>query len=122
MKQWTGKDINQVHRAAYWQKVFSNNPFKTIKTKDVRKAISNFANEYKKVGTERTTNQLRSSNTVIRYKAVLSAIFKYAIQQCELEDNPVEGVFIIKATPNKIVRYLSDEEREALLNACRASS
>lgn len=121
MLQWTGKDKNQIYRAAYWQDIFDSKPIKSIKSKHVRKAISSFASEFKKDGAGNPTTQLRSSNTVIRYKAVLSAIFKYAIQQGDLEDNPVDGVFV-KATPNKITRYLDDEERNALLIACRESS
>ncbi len=77
MLQWTGKDKNQIYRAAYWQDIFDNKPIKSIKPKHVRKAICTFASEFKKDGAGRSTTQLRSSNTVIRYKAVLSAIFKF---------------------------------------------
>ncbi len=73
MLQWTGKDKNQIYRATYWQDVFGKTPIKSIKTKHVRKAVCNFAAEKKKDGAGRPTNKYRSSNTVIRYKAVLSA-------------------------------------------------
>ena len=80
MKQWSGKDTNQVSRAAYWQEVFKTIPIKSIRSKEVRKAICNLSNEYKKDGAGRQTDKLRSSNTVIRYKAV-----RY-LSDSELED------------------------------------
>ena len=52
---------------------------------------------------------------------MLSAIFKYAVERGYLKKNPVRGISI-KATPNKIVRYLSDIERERLIEACLKST
>jgi integrase len=121
MLQWTGKDKNQIYRAAYWLDIFGDTPIKSIKQKHVRKAIKAFASEYKKDGAGRPTKQIRSSNTVIRYKAVLSAIFKYAIQEGYTKLNPVIGVYV-KAEPNKRERFLSDKERNKLLSVAKKSS
>ena len=123
MLQWTGKDKNQIYRAEYWLKVFNDTPIKSITTKHIKKEVDKFAQggKFSTDGSGEKTNKVRSSNTVLRYKSVLSAMFKFAIQQLYIKKNPVDGVFV-KATPNKIVRYLSDDERKALLNACRESS
>lgn len=115
-KQWTGKDRNQVLRANHWSDVFGSIPIKSIKTKHVRKAVNALANENKRNGAGQLTNKSKSPNTVIRYKAVLSAVFKYAIQQSYIKENPVADVYV-KSAPNKIVRYLSDIEREALFRS-----
>ena len=93
MRQWTGKDKNQIYRAAYWLDVFTDKPIKSITPKSVKKAIKDFAasNAFKTDGSGRKSNKPRSSNTVIRYKAVLSAIFKYAVREDYLKENPVVG-------------------------------
>lgn len=61
----------------------------------------------------------RSGSTVNRYLAALSACFSYAVKELHwIEKNPVES--ISKPAENKgRVRFLSDEERKRLLEACR---
>ncbi|MEE9339422.1 MAG: tyrosine-type recombinase/integrase [Methylococcaceae bacterium] len=123
MRQWTGKDPNQVYRALHWQEIFSDTPIKSITSKDVKKAVKVFSQSgtFSTNGSGIKSSKPRSSNTVIRYKAVLSAIFKYAIREDYLKENPVDTIFI-QATPNKIERYLSDDERTKLLYECKQSS
>ena len=123
MQQWTGKDKNQINRAQYWSEIFGDLPIKSITRKRVKKAIDKFANSgaFLTDGSGRQSRKKRCSNTVLRYKCVLSGIFKYAIQQFYIKKNPVEGVYV-KVTSNIIERYLSEQERQALLQACRQSS
>lgn len=123
IQQWKGKDPNQVYRALHWHKVFNNTPIKSITTKDVKKEIKilSQSGSLSTNGNGNKSSKPRSSNTVIRYKAVLSAIFKYAIREEYLKENPVDTVHI-QATPNKIERYLSDDERNKLLYECKQSS
>lgn len=67
--------------------------------------------------TYRGTN--RSGATVVRYLAALSACLSHGVKELQwLEKNPVER---IKKPPESKgrVRFLSDEERAALLVACR---
>lgn len=123
MRQWKGKDRNQVYRALYWQDTFKDTPIKSITHKQVKKSIKDFgaAKAFTTDGTGNKSARTRSSNTVIRYKAVLSAMFKYAVREDYLKENPVDGVFV-EATPNKVERYLSDEERIKLLTECKQST
>ncbi len=123
MRQWAGKDPNQVYRALYWQEVFNDTPIKSITSKDVKKSVKVFSQSgtFSTNGGGDKSGKPRSSNTVIRYKTVLSAIFKYAIREDYLKENPVDTVFV-QATPNKIERYLSDDERTKLLYECKQSS
>ena len=64
----------------------------------------------------------RSPASVNRYLAVLSHVFTVAVKEYGwIEDNPV--LKVSKPTePRGRVRFLSDEERDALLTACRESS
>ena len=123
--KWNKKDVNQIPRAAHWQEVFGKKPIKAITSTDIRKALDHYANgnvlKGHGVGISKAINKSRSSNTVLRQKAVLSSIFKYAIKRGYLKENPVDGVSI-DAAPNEIERFLSDQEREKLLAECKAST
>ncbi len=125
MKQWSKKDPNQIPRTAYWLEVFGKRPIKAISTSDIRKALDHYAKgkclKGDGVGKSSETNKPRSSNTVLRRKAVLSSIFKYAIRRGYLKDNPVDGIFI-DATPNQVERFLDERERKALMSSCQEST
>jgi len=63
----------------------------------------------------------RGPATVVRYLAALSHVFTIAVKEWGwLEDNPIRRVTKPKE-PRGRVRFLSDEEREQLLKACRES-
>ncbi len=67
------------------------------------------------------TKKARSGATVNRYLATLSHLFSVAQREWRLVDrNPVKEVSRKKEGKGRI-RYLVDEEREALLEACEAS-
>ena len=67
------------------------------------------------------TGQPISGATMNRYLAALSAVCKYAWKELRwLRENPVLAVTKYEETTG-IVRFLSDEERKALLAACKAS-
>jgi|WetSurSiteA1Bulk_404760.scaffolds.fasta_scaffold00346_7 integrase len=125
MKQWSKKDPNQIPRTAYWLNIFGKHPIKAISTSDIRKELDHYAKgkclKGDGEGKSRETDKARSSNTVLRLKAVLSSIFKYAIRRGYLKDNPVDGIFI-DATPNQIERFLDDRERKALMSSCQEST
>lgn len=62
-----------------------------------------------------------SPSTVLRYLAALSHAFSVAVKEWGwLEDNPMRKVTKPKE-PKGRVRFLSDDERERLLAACRQS-
>lgn len=110
MLQWTGKDKNQIYRADYWLNVFNDTPIKSISTKHIKKEVDRFAQggSFATDGSGKKTTKVRSSNTVLRYKSVLSAMFKFAIQQlyikkillmeCLLRQHPIKlfGTYQIK--------------------------
>jgi len=123
INQWTGKDqVNQIIRARYWRSLFSDKPIKGIKPKHIKVAVDGLKTGlFDSYGNEQANPKELSNNTVLRYKSVLSAMFKFAIEQMYLKENPVDLVKV-KATPNKIVRYLSNDERIALLKACQAAT
>jgi len=64
----------------------------------------------------------RSGATVNRYLATLSHLFTTAVKEWRLVDhNPVRDISKKKESRGR-TRFLSDEERDALLEACQAST
>ena len=64
----------------------------------------------------------RAPATVVRYLAVLSHAFSVAMKEWGwVDDNPCRKVTKPKE-PRGRVRFLDDDERERLLEACRAST
>lgn len=64
----------------------------------------------------------RSPATVNRYLAALSACFREALREWHwLEHSPMQAVSRGPESPG-VVRFLSDEERDRLLTACKASA
>lgn len=62
----------------------------------------------------------RSNATVVRYLAALSALMTKAVEWGWLDSNPIEKVSK-PALPRGRIRFLDDDERLALLKACKAS-
>lgn len=68
------------------------------------------------------SGKTRSPSTVVRYLAALSHAFSVAMKEWEwLEDSPMRKVSKPKE-PRGRVRFLDDDERSRLLNACKNSS
>lgn len=66
-------------------------------------------------------NKLRTSATVNRYLAALSHVFTVAVKEWGwLESNPLQKVTKLKE-PRGRVRFLSDEERQRVLELCKKS-
>lgn len=69
--------------------------------------------------TDEERNVSRSPSTVVRYLAVLSHAFTMGVKEwCWMDDNPMRRVTKPKE-PRGRVRFLSDDERVRLLDACR---
>lgn len=67
-------------------------------------------------------HETKSNSTVRKYLFALSAILRYAEHELEIIDfNPMSRIRKPKKSKG-VVRFLSDEERKKLLNACKAHS
>ena len=128
-KQYKGKDVSLIGKLEYWRRAMGDKYLLDISTNDIRIQLKDFAS-----GKSLRSNGCRSKqkiklvesdtkrrpSTVNRMKAALSSLFKYAIQEGLVENNPVKGI-PNKPENNKRVRYLSDSECERLLEAARKS-
>jgi integrase len=75
-----------------------------------------------KRGKERTeTTRQRSPATLNRFQSAISAVFQHAIKNRDLRSNPARGIGRGSET-HRFGRCLTEEERTALLEACKASN
>lgn len=64
---------------------------------------------------------LKSRKTLKHYRDMIALLFKFAQQWRWTGSNPIDGVNRITKIRNERTLFLSDEERQALLAACKAS-
>lgn len=109
MLQWDKKDkINQGAKVAGWCDVFGGRIMSDIDIFDIREHVALMLESQRPV-------------TVIRKKAVLSSLFKYALSQGYIDHNFVADV-VINSDARVRERVLTSDERKALLKACKTST
>jgi len=122
---WTGKDPNQLSKANWWVNRLGHYKLVDITTALVREQLNALAEEPcvrgDGLGKTQVLDRTPSPATLNRYRSTLSSMFKYAVSEGYMASNPVTKI-TAKKLNNKIVRYLSDTERQNLLAACRKSS
>lgn len=112
MQWWTGKDHDRIRLVLWWEKCLGKTFLSDITPEMIRNALK--------------SKKLQAPATYNKHLAVLSAILDYATLQQEddsvleqyIDDNPCKRVRSLKLD-NKIVRYLSDEEKPRLLKAAK---
>lgn len=107
--------LNTRRHLAYWQAKLGR-----LTLADITPAlISQYRNELLAGETPRKT--LRSNATVVRYLATISHAFNVAMKDWQwVNDNPVSKISKPRQARGR-ERFLSDEERERLLQVCRQS-
>ncbi len=109
LEHWSGKDYdNQMYRVNYWCSLFGNKIITDIDIFDIRDQVDLMIEEGQR------------PTTIIRKKAVLSSIFKYALSRGYIDKNVVVDVKISNDAKQRN-RVLTDNERAALLDSCRQS-
>lgn len=129
MTQWQGKDPGQPARLAWWVDRMGSRNLLDITVHEIRNILDDYAigkarrgNGVGRDGRSKTTEtrRTRAPATINRMKASLSAIMCYAQKRGYLFNNPTCQV-ANRTENNMRVRWLSDEERKALLEVCKAS-
>lgn len=125
LMQWKGKDPSHGIRLAHWRRELGTYKIADISTALIRQKLKEFQNGKCKRGDGKGKTALlpktRAPATVVRYRNILSGVFRYAIQEGYALSNPVSKV-PCPAVDNKRVRYLSDDERDSLFDACKTSA
>lgn len=113
MQWWTGKDHDRARLVLWWGQRLGKFLLSDITPELIRDTLK--------------PKKSQAPATYNKHLAVLSAILDYATLQQEddgileqyIDDNPCKRVRSLKVD-NKIVRYLSDEEKPRLLKAAKA--
>lgn len=99
----------------WWKEQIGNKILKDVKTPLIVEIRDRFLTGTTYRGTK------RSSATINRYLAVLSHVYSIAIDEWQwIKESPVKKLKL-KESEGRI-RYLSDEERDRLLKACKESN
>jgi integrase len=117
MMNWAGKDQSTIPRLVWWSEQYGKLPLEQVDRETIQEALERLATE--PWGRE---GRQRSPATINRYHTALSSAFQNGIQSgwYGLTVNPCRG---IRKHPEKhqFDRFLSEEERKALLQSCRES-
>ena len=124
MLQYHGKDKTLPQRLAYWKERLGDWKLSEITRQTIGEELDRLRTEPAMQplrGHEaQPTDRKRTGATVNRFLTALSLLFEFAIDKDVLEDNPAKGIKRGKES-DRFGRSLSDEEREALLEACKQS-
>jgi len=132
MAAYAGRDTTRAQRLAFWRGALGHRPFGEVNDDEIHAAREQLAQQRGRVYSGRDAegkvilrakrNRL-SGPTLNRYTVALSAVFTWAIRQRIAPRNFANPVRAVPALPESpgTVRFLSDDERERLLAACRAS-
>lgn len=112
---YEGSDHHRMTQVKWWQVRLGNPRLAEIEIDQIRV----FLKEYR-AGKDRTPVKERAPSSTNRMKAALSSMFTFAIKEGLAIRNPVRMI-PCETERNQRIRYLSDDERLALLAACRAS-
>ena len=92
------------YRMDYWKKLIGNKYLVDITKNDITNGLKALPKNL-------------SNSTINKYKAATSVVFSYACREYDLPDNPVRNILSLPE-PRGIVRFLSDDERTRLFEAC----
>ncbi len=127
IKEYKGNDQSISSRLTWWKDHYGDYKLGNIDRALIRRALRELAAGEGFRGHGRgknvklkSTGRPRAPATINRYKASLASVFKFGINHLDLPSNPCRGV-PAETENNKRIRFLGDEERKALLSACKLS-
>jgi integrase len=107
IKQDNGKDLSKIQRLNHWVSIFGDKPVGKVTRQQVRAELKNLSSD-------------KSPATVNRYKAALGSLYKFLSNEYDINHNPVKGIPQEKED-NARTRFLSNDELQRLLTACKES-
>ena len=109
LSAYNGKDTSRFQRLNFWEEQLGHLPLDKVQKDKVRKSL------------QLLLNTGISNGTYNRYKSALSAVFKFAEEEYDIDLNPCAG---IKNKPESqpIDRWATHDELQRIFKACRESS
>ena len=133
MAAYTGRDTTREQRLAVWVRMMGNKPLHAMTIEDVDQGMAMLSSEAPRVysGLDADGNPIfkrkgtkRSGSTLNRYLTALAALFTWARKNRVLprtHESPTRHIDKMPEGRGR-VRYLTDDERSKLLEACRQSA
>ena len=125
LANWQGKSDPPTFALNWWKNKIGKFPAIEVTPDHVRDYLNEFARGKCERGHGKgrrvQMNRPRANSTINRAKAALSSAFSYGMENLGLPSNPCRDVKQRKED-NVRVRFLTDRERERLLEACRTSA
>ena len=109
LSSYTGKDSSRIQRLNFWRDQLGHLCLDKIQRDKIKSSLRHLQN----TGI--------SCATFNRYKSALSAVFKFAEEEYDIEHNPCIGIRNKKESPPRD-RWASHDELFRLLEACRKSN
>lgn len=104
----------------WWRSRLGAMRLRELSVMAIADSLSQLSKESVKPRKQGGVRKARSAATLNRYKATLSAVLKWCQRHGWIADNPARYV-AAKVENNERVRFLTSDERLALLSACKAS-
>lgn len=131
MAEYAGRDPARIYRLESWKARLGDMPLAELTDDHVFHAIETIASEPARIFVGRDADGKpihrakgkRAVGTVNRYQNALAAVFSWGIRKRRVAksfENPCRKVERLPENPG-VVRFLSDDERTRLLEACKAS-
>jgi len=114
----------------YWERTLGEYALSYIDAELITDEINKLSNsgdtrrkidDDEKDGEPKATPKLKSRKTIKHYRDTLAVLFGFAKKWGWTGMNPMDSVSRITKIRNERMRYLDDDERKALLEACKAS-
>lgn len=125
MEHYEGRDRSILDRLAWWKENYGYHKLNSINKARINEGLKKLskgqAERFR--GKEQAPvklDKIRSPATVNRYQQALSSVLSWGVREGWLTDNPVKQIQRRKESRGR-VRFLSDDERKALLEACDKS-
>jgi integrase len=124
MTQWQGRAPNQVYRLEHWRQELGKFKLIDISPQVLRQKLKDFHLGKCKRGDglkrSKTLNKTCANATIHRHRVTISGALTYAVRAGYININPMYKV-AGQTVNNGRVRYLSDDERNLLFDACKQS-
>jgi integrase len=126
MLGYKGRDTAIVKRLSWWRTRYGITPLADFTQAKIKDGLRDLARQdaVRNAGKGKPTKSLgrkKSPATCNRYLQAISSVLSWAVEESWITKNPALGVRR-QTEPRGRVRYLSDDERKALLEACDASA
>lgn len=108
LHQDQGKDPSKVQRLSFWCERFGDKPVGKIFRQQVKTEL-------------KALSSTKAPATVNRYKAALASLYRFLSAEFDIDHNPTKGIAQLSEN-NARTRFLSDDELQRLLVACKQSN